>query len=339
MTIPTDRRDNQAKIRLFRTLFSGLDHVYGTYDPKTGRVWQVKRPVTDGVILAHLTGKRPYGVYLLAGSKTRAVAVDFDNEDALLPREFVHAAAHYCTPAYIERSKSKGYHAWVFFTEQGVSAAKARRVVLRILEEIDCSDTEVFPKQDVLAPGTKTYGNFINAPLFGALVPQGRTVFVKTDGTMEPYANQWEFLEQVERVSEKILDDIIEINDLNPVGTPGLAGAAGRGTFKSLPRALPPCAQRMLEQGVTANQRVACFRLAIHLKRQGVPFDITVAALREWSKKNKPLAGKHVITDTEIKAQTTCAFAKTYAGCGCNDPAVQPFCDPVCRVRAARAQQ
>ena len=53
------------KIAIFRDCFTGLNHVYGTYDPQSGRACQKKEPVTDEVILAHLTGRQPYGVYLL----------------------------------------------------------------------------------------------------------------------------------------------------------------------------------------------------------------------------------------------------------------------------------
>ena len=63
------------KIKIFKGLFMGLRNVYGTYDSQTGKVRQVKEPVTDKVIHTHLTGKQSYGVYLLTGSKTRALAV------------------------------------------------------------------------------------------------------------------------------------------------------------------------------------------------------------------------------------------------------------------------
>ena len=81
-----------ANVALFRSLFSGLSHVYGTYDPRTGRVFQVKEPVTDDVIGAHLNGNRPYGVYLLVKDRTRAVGADFDEDDLWAPKEFVAAA-------------------------------------------------------------------------------------------------------------------------------------------------------------------------------------------------------------------------------------------------------
>ena len=55
-------RTASDKIRLFRQFFTGLNTVYGTYDPETGHAWQVKKPVTDDTFLAHLSGRRPYGV-------------------------------------------------------------------------------------------------------------------------------------------------------------------------------------------------------------------------------------------------------------------------------------
>ena len=53
------------KLALFTTCFSGLSETYGTYDPATGRSWQVKQPVTRHTMLRHLQGIQPYGVYLL----------------------------------------------------------------------------------------------------------------------------------------------------------------------------------------------------------------------------------------------------------------------------------
>ena len=67
----------------------GLRNVYGTYDTKTCKVRQEKMTVTDEVILAHLTGKQSYGVYLLTGERTGALAVDFDQNDLSLPSSTV----------------------------------------------------------------------------------------------------------------------------------------------------------------------------------------------------------------------------------------------------------
>lgn len=318
------------KISLYRCCFAGLPHVYGTYDKRTGRARQVKEPVTDTVILAHLQGKQSYGVYLLVKDRTRAVAVDFDIDDLCAPTEFVSAARNYDVPACIERSKTKGYHVWIFFDDRGVLAAKARLVVNHILDEIEKPDTEVFPKQDSLDTSV-TYGNFINAPLFGALVPRGRTVFVDQADPRKPHPDQWDFLRDIQRATEHQLDYVIQLNELDPSPLRSSRPRRGHGVH-----GLPPCARTMLADGVTANQRVACFRLAVNLKKLGLPLRSAVAVLSDWAERNEPADGRRVITASEIVQQATCAYEGAYRSCGCEDPAVTPFCEPNCPVRNGR---
>ncbi len=327
-----------GKVALYRGLFSGLQHVYGTYDPVTKRVRVVKEPVTNDVILAHLKGKQPYGVFLLVDNRTFAIAADFDDGNTEPVAAFVKRAAHYGVDAYVERSKSKGYHAWIFFEDSGVSAAKARLVVQSILEEMDLSDTEVFPKQDSL--NTKvSYGNFINAPLFGALVPKGRTVFVDPTRSFRPFPDQWDALRSMRRVPESLLDEIIEINELRYKRSDGNSLAPSHQAGPVSEFGLPPCARRILDEGVTQNQRVVCFRLAVHMKRLGLPFDIALAALNTWAGKNRPLNGKRIITKREIISQTRGAYKNGYRGCGCEDPAIAVYCDDQCPVKRSRHRQ
>jgi len=317
-----------AQVALFRTRFSGLEQVYGTYDPATGHVWQVKQPVDDGVIRAHLEGRQPYGVYLLVQDRTRALAVDFDTPDLEGPMAFVAAAQIYGIPSYIERSKSKGYHVWIFCESDGLLASKGRRVVRHILEEIRQPNVEVFPKQDRLDAGS--YGNFINAPLFGQLVPQGRSVFVQESDPTQPCPDQWAFLADVQCISESLLDQIIELNELDvPVPRPTpVAGTRSNTTY-----GLPPCAQRMLADGVEWDQRMACYRLARHLRRAGLPHEAALVTLADWAQRNRPGNGKGRIRQDEIEAQTADAYCSPYVSCGCEDAIMQAHCDPDCPVR------
>jgi hypothetical protein len=332
-----NEKSTVERLSLFGSFFTGLKNVYGTYDPGSGRVNQVKAPVTDEVLLAHLDGRKPYGVYLLVKDRTHAIAVDFDTNITLGPMDFVARAKHYGISAYVERSKSKGHHVWVFFEEKGVLALKARLVVHHILDEIEKSETEVFPKQDVLNNNVQ-YGNFINAPLFGALIPFEKTVFVDPM-KFEMYPNQWDFLESIERVGEHVLDDIIEINNLYIPQTKSRLSKSNTDNGGSGRFGLPPCAQKMLKDGVVQFQRVSCFRLAVHLKRLGLPYDVTVAALMTWALKNRPKNGKGVIREEEIRSQTSCAYEKSYVGYACESAAIKPFCDPACPVRQWRQRQ
>ena len=323
------KKSTSEKIGIFRSLFSGLTHVYGTYDPVSRRAGQVKETVTDTVIHDHLVGRKPYGVYLLMENRTCAAAVDFDTEDRITPLEFVSHAKHYDVASYIERSKSKGYHVWSFFDGRGVLAYKVRAVVRHILDEIEASDTEIFPKQDELNSNI-CFGNFINAPLFGSLVPKGRTVFVDP-ATFDPYPDQWDLLQNVQKISESAIDDIIEMNDISPQLV-NHASTQEPGDFTQSHFSLPACAQRMLRDGVTQYQRVSCFRLAAHLKRLGLPVDVAIAALKTWAPKNRPIDGRQIISEQEIVDQIRYVFSKDYRGYGCDTEAIAPFCQPQCPV-------
>ena len=271
-------------------------------------------------------------MYLLVGDRTRAVAVDFDHDD-IEPVAACHLAARGLgLPTYVERSKSKGYHVWFFLDTRGVLAGKARALVRQILEAIGLPRTEVFPKQDQL-DGRTAYGNYIYAPLFGALVTRGRTVFLNPDRGFHPHKDQWSVLEAAKRISEAQLDDVlatstreVEAEGLPPV--PHAPHAVPSPTY----HALPPCARRMLALGVTEFQRVSCFRLAVHLRKAGLPLDLAVRTLLGWAAKNRPVGGKRIISPPEVDRQTRDAYEGAYRGCGCEDPAIQPFCDPHCPV-------
>jgi hypothetical protein len=324
------------KIALFRQLFTGLTNAYGTYNPTSGRVRQVKAPVTDQVILSHLKGEQPYGVYLLVKGRSRAIAVDFDSGEPLPAIEFINRAKHYGIPAYIERSKSKGYHAWMFFENNGVFAAKARLVMNHILQEINQPDTEIFPKHDALNTDVR-YGNFINAPLFGTLVPKGRTVFVDPDNSMKPFPDQWKFLEKVQRVTESVLDTIIESKQLCQLARTPEKNKPTEPSRNHSSFGLLPCARQMLE-GVAHNQRVVCFRLAVHLKRLGLPYDIAVGALKAWSLKNSPGPGRQIITEHEIHAQAASAYNKHYRSYGCENRTISAYCQNTCPLHTKKQE-
>ena len=331
------QRSTLEKIQLFQGLFHGLKHVYGTYDIRTGTVRQIKAPVTDNVIYAHLKGQVPYGVYLLEKDRTRALAVDFDEDDAEKPRGYVIRAGFYGLSTYIERSKSKGFHVWAFFEERGVQARKARLLAKRILADMSLDGVEVFPKQDQL-DSRVSYGNFINAPLFGRHVVNGRTVFSLPDQPTTPYPNQWAVLEKVKRLSEERLDAILEMHGIEKVSNSGKQShkAIVADKIEGEPKdtfGLPICARRMLNMGVQSLQRVACFRLAVNLKKVGLPQDISVAALKSWAHKNRPINDKNIITDQEINEQVRYAYERRYRGLGCEEEAISHFCDPNCHIR------
>ncbi|MEM1355032.1 MAG: hypothetical protein AAGH88_09125 [Planctomycetota bacterium] len=332
----TPSRSTAQKLTLFRGCFSGRTDAYGTYDPATGRVRAVKAKVTRQVLLDHLRGRQPYGVYLLTGDTTRAAAIDFDHDDLNPVRECVGQARHYGLQGYVERSKRKGYHVWFFF--QGlVPAIKARRVLSMLLDDIGQPGVEVFPKQDAIDPG-KQMGNFINAPLFGGHVRHGRTVFLDPTCGWKPAQEQWQVLADVKRIPEQHLDELIEINDLMHDSCDRAPSLEIQEPRTAKTHGLPPCAINILRDGVRENQRVCAFRLAVHWHRFRVPQYLAIAMLREWAQRNKPSDGKRIITDAEIAEQVGHGYSGRYRGYGCDDPIIAKHCDDRCPMRRGNNQ-
>jgi hypothetical protein len=227
--------------------------------------------------------------------------------------------------SYIEISKSKGYHVWLFFSEF-VVAANARLIAKKVLEDIGKSDAEIFPKQDQLE-GDTYYGNFINAPLFGKIAIQGKTVFLDFDNMPNPCENQWQLLSQVKTYNNKFLEAVIQKQNISPTsGNMSVQNNTGNNF------GLVPCMKTILENGVSSYQRVSCYRLAIRLKQLGIPFDIAVVALNVWANKNTPIEGKRIITPEEINSQASCAYQNNNTSFGCSDPAISAYCDQKCPV-------
>lgn len=200
-------------------------------------------------------------------------------------------------------------------------------------------NTEIFPKQDCL--DNLSYGNFINAPLFGKLVPKGRTVFVEPGEPVTVCQDQWELLQRIQKVSAIRLDAIIQscnlkINDPEPA--PKVSDQTGQETMEHS-FGLPPCIRKILSEGVTFDQRICAFRLAVNLKKTGLPLDMTIAVLTVWTRKNRPQNGKRIITGTEIKSQAEYAYQKDYRGCGCEETVIASFCDNNCHLASRKNRE
>lgn len=100
--------------------------------------------------------------------------------------------------AHVERSKSgRGFHVWFFFPGP-VEARLVRRVLFALLLEAGCLDDgddinapsfdRIFPNQDRLTG--KGLGNLIAAPLCGAHMKKGNTLFVDPKKGFTPFEKQ-----------------------------------------------------------------------------------------------------------------------------------------------------
>lgn len=222
----TARSTPDAKVELFRSLFSGRTDVYAIRweNERSGRSgWspavvggpanarrpdRTYLPLTDDVIAAHLTGTAHIGLYpLRPDDSCSLLACDFDGSTWQLDAKAFMDAAHAAQiPVALERSQSgNGGHVWMMFSGP-VPASAARRVAAYLLREAMTVRAELdlgsydrfFPTQDFMPTGS--FGNLIGLPLQGAARRRGTTVFVDP-GTFEPYPDQWSYLSSFARSS------------------------------------------------------------------------------------------------------------------------------------------
>jgi superfamily II DNA or RNA helicase len=171
--------------------------------------------LNDQVIYDHLAGKQIVGLYpLLADNTCHLLAADFDKDDW---QEAIKALAQACRqfdiPHTIEVSRSgNGAHLWIFFSE-AVTAKDARLLGFGLLDkamEIHPnlsfeSYDRLFPNQDIMPEGG--FGNLIALPLQKQARQNGNSLFV--DLNLQPYADQWQHLSQIQTVSGNQLASLL----------------------------------------------------------------------------------------------------------------------------------
>ena len=228
----------------YKTLFRGREDIFaqrwekgGTasyspqydYDPYQYRLHKMKggtiqnyankqpRALTDEQIAKHLSGEHFIGIYpLLKDNTSWFIAADFDKTNWIEEcRSFLTFFQEQGLPAYLERSRSgKGGHVWLFF-ERPYPAAKSRKIIITLLERIglfssfdkNSSFDRLFPNQDSLSG--KGFGNLIALPLNKLCTEKGNNCFINPE-TLEPYQDQWAFLQGIQRASATLLDQLYE---------------------------------------------------------------------------------------------------------------------------------
>ena len=148
-------------MKQFITLFRGRADVYGHNE---GRC--VKEQLTDKVFQQHLSGEAPIGVYpMVPHTDQYYVAwgcVDFDTADADQHAVKLHdALLEAGIVSWIEKSRSKGFHVWVF-ADHAVLAEDMRNMLVVASHVAETPTTEVNPKQTTLKLGQ--YGNYVRLP-------------------------------------------------------------------------------------------------------------------------------------------------------------------------------
>lgn len=166
----------------FITLFRGRGDAYGSDNGEC-----IKAPLDRDRFIGHLEGTELIGVYPIvpgaAGGQVVWGCSDFDNgeesiHDAVKLRDTFDAAG---VTAWIERSRSKGFHVWVF-AERIVSAQAMRNMFLAAHQVAQVHPKEVNPKQGALKPGQ--FGNYVRLPYGNVLDLEQRSQRVlQNDGS------------------------------------------------------------------------------------------------------------------------------------------------------------
>lgn len=177
----------------FRDLFEGNTKFYGTEEGGC------KEAVSSWSTLSewHLTGaSAPIGVYPMHKWETENHVgwgcVDFDEgeeESRTHAQNVVNCLAEFEITGWIERSRSKGYHVWVF--KDGTVAANIMRpALLAACQIVGAPTKEINPKQDTLSPGK--VGNYVRLPYPGGLhVCPERRVVIESDTGMNLWLHEF----------------------------------------------------------------------------------------------------------------------------------------------------
>lgn len=200
----------------------------------------------------HLEGKDPLGrdvigCYVINEDNTcHFLCADFDDKNCEQGYQndvlaFTDVCRDWDIPCHIERSRSgNGAHVWVLF-EEAIPAVKARKIGNAILAEAMNRDGRVslksydrlFPNQDFLPEGG--FGNLVALPLQGKARREGNSIFVNEK--FEAYPDQWSFLLNAKKISEKKIDEILS----NTIGMQSL-GALSK-TSEKKPWEMPVAPQ------------------------------------------------------------------------------------------------
>lgn len=251
---------NSNNITLFCSLFKGREDVFAVrwekgsksgympayfYDPYRLRAHKMSGGTfqnfteksylkfTDEQIQKHLEGFHHIGIYpLLQDNTTWFLAADFDKSNWQNEAvTFLNACKEKAIPAYLERSRSgNGGHVWIFF-DKPYPAIRSRKIFISILEQSgafsmfdkNSSFDRLFPNQDFLSG--KGFGNLIALPLFKPTFEKGNSCFINPE-TFESITGQWDFLQNIKRVSTNHLDELYDglksgIESNTPIATNG----------------------------------------------------------------------------------------------------------------------
>lgn len=172
---------DEQEISTFARLFKGRMDAYGTEEGSCERVPQWTWPTYLEKISGHIDGTAPpIGVFPMCPDSEREWVtywgcVDFDEgeERSLIHAQNLSTVLDACEiTCWIERSRSKGYHVWVF-CEEAVDVARMRHALLAACDLARAPIKEINPKSEgfyqfdesgTKRPDWSKVGNYVRLP-------------------------------------------------------------------------------------------------------------------------------------------------------------------------------
>ena len=231
----------------------------------------------------------------LPDGRCRWSAIDFDDDDLVKALDASEAFKLFGAFPYVERSRSKGWHVWIFH-EGPVPLRVARRAGLGVLNVLDLSlKIEVYPKQSVAEPGV--IGNYLRLPYAAIDAERGLHRKVIVEGEALSLS---EFLSVATRTPTAALERLGELAPTDPVHTyadaaRSLAAGMGGGFSSSQDIAAVAAGDERITKG---NRDNSFYCLAMFLVGTGRTQDeATAIALRVLATQTDDGFPEHVVLE------------------------------------------
>ncbi len=248
---------DQQLLEQFAALFVGRTDAAGVWDHNSDTTYVRREAVTLQTYAAHLSGRRSLGVFPLRNDgTTRWLAFDVDTGSFETAAAIRDALNDLGLSAYIETSKGKGYHVWVFFADD-TPASACRRLAQHVLRAAGAPQAmEVFPKQSHLSMGQ--IGNFINLPYWPGVkgTPDDKRIFLDLETTGETALSPMNLADFLTLVHTSVMPAqfllaadalALPVTDSDTF----VVGSTRRGTYDGDP---PTCVQHAMATSVAAGE-------------------------------------------------------------------------------------
>lgn len=301
--------------RQFKSLFSGLERAYGTYQVEQkargvklkGQAVTHMKPVTIQLWADHLSGKQGIGIVPIKDNSTcQFGAIDIDSYQGLNIANIVKKIKSLGLPLVACRSKSGGCHLFLFCKEE-VPADVIQSRLKDMAAALGYGTAEIFPKQTKILTERGDMGTWINMPYFHGL--QGLRYAIDEMGSplsVEDFVALAMSLRQTDATLSAIRLSILPELDEGP-----------------------PCLQYIIQQGFQEGTRNdGLFNLGVYCRK---------AFPDNWRDKLEELNQKYMdppLKSAEVQGVFKSLRKKDYAYT-CSRPPIQPFCNkPLCLARA-----